>query len=230
MTIVFFGLPVLLQLRRAVRRRSRRTTRTSPSTSRRGSTASCPCTSSSSRSGGLCGACGIIGAYQTKNGLPSFFALSRKSKTGCSPSRPILRPVVAVAAALRRVAVRHALGEPAAPAGVPLPPLPGLEADVALPSPAASAASATSRTARSSPAAASRKPASLFACALVSPFGQRRVVGGDLVLVRVEPGDHRREARAAQAARHVAALEDAALSAASLSRCGVLMCSWPMKP
>ena len=43
----------------------------------------------SSRSGGLCGSCGIIGAYQTNNGP---FALSTKSKIGFSVFRPITRP------------------------------------------------------------------------------------------------------------------------------------------
>ena len=108
-----------------------------------------------------------------------------------------LQTLVAVPAASSRVAVRHALGEAAAAAGVALPPLAGLVADVAL----------LGEQFRQRRGLVDVRDHLLpLAQELLAP-GQRRVVGRDLVLVRVQPGDHRRQARPAQARRHVAALE-----------------------
>jgi len=134
---------------------------------------------SSSRLGGLCGVCGRNGAYQTKNGF--------------SP-------------AALRVAVRHAVGEPAA-AVVPHPPLAGLEAHVTL---------------LLEEAGQRRHPLDvrddLFAQR--EPLGRpaalaarlRRVVRRDLVLVRVQARHHRSQRRAAQGRGHVTPWEEQTLA------------------
>src|SRR5262245_11401365 len=105
----------------------------------------------------------------------------------------------------------HSLGEAAAAAGVPLPPLPSLETDVAV------LLQKLRQRWRLLELVDHLLPQSEELLVLVGlrtreSFRQRRVVGGDLVLVWVKAGDHRRQARTAEARRHITALEDEPLA------------------
>ena len=118
-----------------------------------------------------------------------------------------LEALVAVTAALRGIAVRHPFGKPAATARVAFPPLPRLEAQVTF----------LLQESRQRRRLLEQRDHLLPLLQVTSvfvrlrrghSFRERRVVRGDLVLMRIEAGDHRREARPAQTARHVAAFEE----------------------
>ena len=113
-------------------------------------------------------------------------------------------PVVTVPSPLR-----HPLGEPPA-RKIPLPPLPGLEAAVAM---------LAQQPGKCRPFL--QMPVHPFATGLEGglPFGRatrverilRWIVADDPMLVRIAAGDDRRQARAAETAGHIAATKDEAL-------------------
>jgi hypothetical protein len=115
-----------------------------------------------------------------------------------------LQPVVAVP-----FAPGHAFGEPAA-GEIPLPPLAGLQASVAAgreePGERGPGVEQSSE-----PLSAGGEHPSALRRAAGDARPLRRVVARDSVFVRIPARDQRRQARAAEAARHVAAAIDEAL-------------------
>ena len=202
-------------------RRSRRTTRTSPSTSRPPATGPCP----GSGPGGDRADCAAGGAssaaYQRKNGALRVWARSMKSKTGLHPLAADGQAGVAVAAAAGRVAVGHAVREPAATGTSRPTTCPPRSSDS--PSERADAAGSASRRKYLIISCRwARNAGSRWADALVLAGGQGRVVAGDLVLVGILARQDAGQARRAEAGRHITAAKSQALAASRSSR-GVRM-------